>query len=131
MPKRLSKTDFSQNALRVAEIATGEPLVLSSNTERRRIMAEMGSLGGRIGGKRRAERMTPEARRMSASMAARARWNKGPLAVSQDEKRQRAAEKIAAILEQAMTDMGLTEDQKDAKTAEMATIAMTAVMAKT
>jgi len=93
-------------------------------------MAEMGSIGGRIGGKKRAERMSPEARRMSASMAARARWNKGPANLSQDERRQRAAVKIAAILEQAMDDMGLTEEQKDAKTAEMAAIAMAAVKAR-
>ena len=39
-------------------------------------MAEMGRKGGRIGGKRRAERLTPQQRRESASNAARARWGK-------------------------------------------------------
>jgi len=94
-------------------------------------MAKMGSLGGKIGGKRRAEGMTPEARRNSASMAARARWKRGPSEPSQEEKRQIAAGKIAAILEQAMDDMGLTDEEKDAKVAEMAAIAMEAVKAKT
>ena len=39
-------------------------------------MAEMGRKGGRIGGKRRAERMTPEQRKDAASKAARKRWGK-------------------------------------------------------
>jgi hypothetical protein len=42
----------------------------------RRIMAEMGSKGGKIGGKRRAARMTPQQRSESASQAARTRWTK-------------------------------------------------------
>jgi len=41
-----------------------------------KIMALMGSKGGKIGGKRRAEHMTPDERRESASKAARARWGK-------------------------------------------------------
>jgi hypothetical protein len=40
-------------------------------------MAAMGSRGGKIGGKTRAERMTPEERSKSASEAAKARWSKG------------------------------------------------------
>ena len=51
----------------------------SSLTEKQdisRVMAEMGRKGGRIGGKRRAERLTPQQRREAASAAARARWGK-------------------------------------------------------
>lgn len=39
-------------------------------------MAEMGRRGGRIGGKRRLETLTPERRREIALKAARARWAK-------------------------------------------------------
>jgi hypothetical protein len=41
-----------------------------------RLMAMMGSKGGKIGGKNRAERMTQEERSKSASDAAKARWAK-------------------------------------------------------
>jgi hypothetical protein len=41
---------------------------------RSQILSELGREGGKIGGKRRAESMTPEQRRRSARKAARARW---------------------------------------------------------
>jgi hypothetical protein len=41
-----------------------------------RIMAQMGSKGGKIGGKRRLETQTPEQRSKIASDAAKARWAK-------------------------------------------------------
>jgi len=41
-----------------------------------RVMAQMGSKGGKIGGKRRLITMTPERRSQIASDAARARWKK-------------------------------------------------------
>jgi len=40
------------------------------------LMAEMGRKGGRIGGKRRLETMTPERRSQVALKAAKARWQK-------------------------------------------------------
>jgi hypothetical protein len=40
------------------------------------IMAAMGRRGGKIGGKRRAARMTEEQRSNAAALAARARWAK-------------------------------------------------------
>ena len=43
---------------------------------RSQILAELGREGGKIGGKRRAESMTPEQRRRSARKAAKARWAK-------------------------------------------------------
>jgi hypothetical protein len=44
-----------------------------------RVMAAMGRKGGKIGGKRRAERMTAKQRSASAALAAAARWkNKRP-----------------------------------------------------
>jgi hypothetical protein len=39
-------------------------------------MSEMGEKGGKIGGKRRLETLTPERRREIALSAARARWSK-------------------------------------------------------
>jgi hypothetical protein len=41
-----------------------------------RVMAKMGSRGGKIGGKRRLVTMTPEQRSQVASDAAKARWAK-------------------------------------------------------
>jgi hypothetical protein len=41
-----------------------------------RVMSKMGRKGGKIGGKRRLETMTEEARRQVASLAAKARWAK-------------------------------------------------------
>ena len=42
----------------------------------KKLMQEMGRRGGRIGGKKRAERMTPQERSDAASKAARVRWDK-------------------------------------------------------
>jgi hypothetical protein len=130
MPKRSRNLDAAQDALRIVENVTGGPLVPTPNVDRSRIMAEMGSLGGRIGGKRRAENMSPEARKASASLAARARWAGKTSDQTVEEKREIAAEKIASILEKAMADMGLSEAQKDEKIAEMAAIVDSAVNAK-
>ena len=113
MPKRSRKPDFAQNALHIVGKATGGPLGVGTKAERRRIMAQMGSIGGKIGGKKRAQNMTPEERRESASLAARARWGKNQLAPKQ--RRDEAASKLAAILERAMDDMGLTKAEKNAK----------------
>jgi hypothetical protein len=41
-----------------------------------RLMAMIGSKGGKIGGTKRAANMTPEERSKSASNAAKARWSK-------------------------------------------------------
>jgi len=72
MVKRSSKGDFAQNALRVVEIATGAPLKSKKNPA----AVALGKLGGMVGGKARAEKLTPEQRRKIASDAARARWEK-------------------------------------------------------
>jgi len=73
MPKQSSKRDFAQNALRVVEIATGAPLIKSKKNP---AAVALGKLGGRVGGKARAAKLTPEQRRKIASDAARARWAK-------------------------------------------------------
>jgi len=91
-------------------------------------MAEMGSLGGKIGGRRRAASMTPAARREAASMAAKARWGKVDTA---EMKRQEGLRKIARLLEQHMTDMGLSEREKNEKTELLMTVVKETVTAKT
>lgn len=75
MPKRISKRpeDVNQAAfLQVQRSVETE----TADAEISRVMAEMGRKGGRIGGKRRMETMTPEERSQVALDAARARWAK-------------------------------------------------------
>lgn len=47
-----------------------------SKSEISRVMSAMGRRGGKIGGKKRAESLTPEKRQEIALKAARARWDK-------------------------------------------------------
>lgn len=76
MPKRISKrtTDTNQVAFSVLQAVTSEepiePSVLS------KVMAEMGRRGGKIGGKRSLETMTPAERKRRAKKAAQTRWQK-------------------------------------------------------
>jgi hypothetical protein len=85
MPKRTSTkrpTDINQVAnFLVVQTTEEKPFVAHSEPPKvvskavSRIMAQMGSRGGKIGGKRRLE-MPPERRRQLASDAAKARWAK-------------------------------------------------------
>lgn len=75
MPKRKgtsAKLDTVQNARRVVLESVQETEVTVTMVQQ--VMREMGARGGRIGGKRRLETMTPAARRKSAQNAAKARW---------------------------------------------------------
>lgn len=69
----MAKKDFAQNALRVVEISTGEPL---KPIEKNAAAVALGRLGGLKGGKGRAASMTPERRREIAQRAAKTRWAK-------------------------------------------------------
>ena len=66
--------------------------------------------------------MSPEQRRASASLAARARWSgtKPQLVTAAEAKREAALRKIAVIFEEQMTSMGLSETEKNARVAEFA-----------
>jgi len=78
MPKRTRTTkalDTVQNARRVFMEAV-ESTETVELTIVQKVMREMGSRGGKIGGKRRLETMTDEQRRRSARKAAKARWAK-------------------------------------------------------
>jgi hypothetical protein len=48
-----------------------------ANPKKNPAAVELGRLGGKKGGKARAEKLTPERRREIAKKAAAARWNKG------------------------------------------------------
>jgi hypothetical protein len=78
MPKR-SRTskDPMKNALLVVEEAIGEPLHPKPRKPRKNPHAvALGRKGGKIGGVVRAERLSPERRRLIAQAAAKARWDR-------------------------------------------------------
>ena len=84
MRTRSSKGDTAQNALRVVEAAIGGPLKPARKTlefprkPKNPAAVALGKLGGRKGGRARAEKLTSQERKEIAQRAARARWgNKG------------------------------------------------------
>lgn len=85
MPKRISKrpSDVNQAAYLMVErsVTTDEPKTEEvpkriAKSEISRVMSAMGRRGGKIGGKGRLVKMTPEARSQVALKAAQARWAK-------------------------------------------------------
>jgi hypothetical protein len=84
MPKRISNrpSDVNQAAFLMVERLTAEPEmeILSPpkpvSAEISRVMAEMGRKGGKVGGKRSLETMSPAARKKRAKKAAKTRWKK-------------------------------------------------------
>jgi hypothetical protein len=77
MPKRISKKprDANQTAAAVVALATTEDTPTDAATLSK-VMAEMGRKGGKIGGKRSLETMTPTERKKRAKKAANTRWKK-------------------------------------------------------
>ncbi len=78
--------DFNIVAFRVVQEATGEekppaetpePPQELTPEERHAAAVALGRLGGKKGGKARAEKLTPEQRREIARKAAETRWKKG------------------------------------------------------
>ena len=89
MAKRSSKKehDFSVTALRVVQEATSdsepEKDSLAPRADGKNPAAvALGRLGGKKGGKARAEKLTPEQRRDIARKAAKARWSQAEKAPS-------------------------------------------------
>lgn len=84
MPKRSSrkpKEDFNQTAYRLVQELTKEKTTgaavsaaLDDDTIRKEVMREMGSRGGKKGGRARAEKLTGEERSAIAKRAAAGRW---------------------------------------------------------
>lgn len=76
MPKRSSKLDLSQLAKRIVDEATGAAEKTLPPPPKNKAAQELGRLGGKKGGKARAEALTPEQRSEIAKKAAQKRWNK-------------------------------------------------------
>lgn len=73
MARKAAKQDFAQNALRVVEISTGQPL---KPVEKNAAAVALGRLGGLKGGVARAANLTTEEKKAIAQKAAKARWAK-------------------------------------------------------
>lgn len=81
MPRRSSKErDFATNALRVVEKAIGEHMdgtqLENPHAGKNPAAVALGKIGGRKGGKARAEKLSPSERKAIAKKAAEARWAK-------------------------------------------------------
>jgi hypothetical protein len=76
MPERSRKrpTDVNELAKALVDEATGEVPSVGPDAGKDPAAVALGRKGGLIGGKRRAEKMTPEERAESARKAAQARW---------------------------------------------------------
>jgi len=73
-PKR--PRDPAQLAKLIVDIATGEAEDIDLDAGKNPAAVALGRLGGKKGGKARAEKLSPQQRRNSARKAARARWTK-------------------------------------------------------
>ena len=81
MPKRSSRQasrDINEIAARVLAEASDETAerIVPEKKEKNPAAVALGRLGGKVGGKARAEKFTPEQRREIARKAAGARWHK-------------------------------------------------------
>ena len=74
--RRKRPTDANQLAKMITDIATGAIDDAPELNGKDPAAIARGKLGGAIGGKVRASRMTPEARSEAASKAVKARWEK-------------------------------------------------------
>jgi hypothetical protein len=72
-PKKLPR-DINQRAHKVATLLTRGTASDEVRTERSEHMARIGRLGGKSGGKIRAERLSPQRRKEIAKNAANQRW---------------------------------------------------------
>ena len=68
--------DINELGRYLVDLTTGSEPPKVTDDEVSRVMRNLGSRGGKIGGKRRLETMTPEQRSAVALKAARARWGK-------------------------------------------------------
>ena len=69
--------DFNEAAFRVVQQSTAEPIPITKGKKRKNPAAvALGRLGGKKGGRARADKLDPARRREIASNASRARWEK-------------------------------------------------------
>lgn len=77
MPRKPAKPhDFAQAAFHVVRIATGEEPPDRPLPAKNPKKVEAGRVGGKKGGKTRADNLSPRRRKQIASEAAKARWKK-------------------------------------------------------
>jgi hypothetical protein len=77
MPKRRKSEDINETAFRVLRESTTEPTPITAAKKRKNPAAvALGKLGGKKGGRARADKLDPARRREIASDAARKRWHK-------------------------------------------------------
>ena len=76
-PKRKRPRDINQLAKFIVDVSTGDAELPECQPDGKNPAAvELGKLGGKKGGKARADKLTPEERQAIAQKAARARWAK-------------------------------------------------------
>ncbi len=76
MAKRKKPTDPNELAAFIVDEATSESTGTEERSDASQAASELGSLGGKKGGRARAESLTPERRREIAQEAARVRWGR-------------------------------------------------------
>lgn len=70
-------TDINQRAKSIVDLATGQAQESAPTSDKNPAAVALGKLGGKKGGKARAESLTPERRAEIAKKAAQKRWEKG------------------------------------------------------
>ena len=76
MPKRSSKKPHDINELAASIVGKATAALEGSMAEKNPAAVALGRLGGLKGGKARAAKLSPEARKRISRKAARARWSK-------------------------------------------------------
>lgn len=77
MPKRSSTSnDVNVIARRIVDLATGNPITEEVRPIKNPAAVALGRLGGKKGGKARADSLTPKERSEIAAKAAQSRWGK-------------------------------------------------------
>lgn len=74
MNKRPKNLDMNQLAKRIVDEAVGDEPVTPPPPEKNQAAVELGRLGGKIGGKARADKLTDEQKSEIARNAANKRW---------------------------------------------------------
>lgn len=74
--KKKRPVDLNALAASIVNDATSEDRPAEEKPTKNPAAVELGRLGGKVGGKARAEKLTPEQRKEIAQKAAKARWGK-------------------------------------------------------
>lgn len=77
MKKSKAPVELNKLAAFIVDQATDEEPQPEEKSTKNQAAVELGRLGGKKGGKARADKLTPEQRKEIARKAAQARWKKG------------------------------------------------------